>query len=305
MIITKKEKKNYLYGGIVLVIIGGGVLLYLIQTRGSAGDFLTVFGKLASLIGVIIGVVYLVQYNKLYQDKDVKLDIKNDMLTFEGENYSLKDGILSSQFTTTPKKDMYRVTLYLEQENKVKKIFEHIVFDLNEMTEFLKLIKPYRKTQVCLVSTNPYKIELFEGGFTYEGREILYDEVEKFDTIFIDASGTTYLDIEIILKNGDKIQTRLINGIEEYARAKYASLLSQSNGKRVPQITCVNSNFGTVITITDIIIIVLNYFYDCNIFKFFGIAMVIITFLYLLFNTSDVNKLCEGVRKIQKKMDKN
>ena len=230
VVITKKEKVNYLYAGAALVISGIAVLLYLVETRGASGDFITVFGKLGSLVAIIYGVVYLVRYDRFSQDKDVKFDIEDGNLTFEDKSYPLEESFLTLQFTTTPKKDMYRVTLFLEKEAKAQKIFEHVVFDIDEMAKFLKLIKPYRKTQVCLVSETPRTIQLFKGGFAYEGREILYDEVEKFDAILVNINATIYLDVKIALKNGDTIEKRLTNGMEEYARAKYASLVFKNGG---------------------------------------------------------------------------
>ena len=200
MTIAKKEKKNYLYGGIALVVGGTIMMLYLVETRGPAGDFVTAFGKVSSLIAIIMGIVYLVRYDRFYQEKSVELDIQNDILVFEDESYPLEGCFLTLQMQTTPKKDMYRLTLFLEKKSdKAKRIFENIVFDVKEMAEFLKLIKPYRKTKVCLVSEKPYKIQLFQGGFTYEGREILYNEVEQFDTTLVDIGGDAYLDIEILV----------------------------------------------------------------------------------------------------------
>lgn len=305
MKIVKKEKTVYFFLGITFVFGGLALLLYFIDTRGAAGDFITVFGKLASIVVVIVGIGYFVLYGRFYQNKNVAISIEDGVLRFEDKSYLLDGSFLTLQMKTTPKKDMYQVTLFLEKNNKSQKIFERIVFNLNEMQEFLKLIKPYRKTKVCLVDEKPYKIQLFDGGFTYEGREILYDEVQSFDTVFIDTKGIPYLDIEIVLKNGDKIETRLNNGIKEYARAKYASLICQNGGKKFSPIACSKNYLGTIIFGADVIAMGLNYLFDWEVVRVFGVIMVIVTFFYVLISVPAIDELCEEVRQIQQEMDCN
>lgn len=305
MKIVKKEKRNYLFSGLMLVVSGALIMIYLIETRGDAGDFSTVFGKLASLVSVIIGIVYLVRYSKFYQERDEEFDIKDNTLYFQDKSYPLQDSFLSLQFRQTPNADMFRVTLFLQYNQKTQKVFEHIVFDAHEMATFLKLIKPYRKSKTCLVDEEHWRIELFQEGFMYEKREIFYDEVEKFDTIFIDTKAAWYMDIDIVLKSGEKIDARLSNGYKEYARAQLAALFVQANGKEIPQIECTQRRkWGVFIAIIDIVIIALIYISGDEVFQFFGLVMGIVTYFYV---TSSIDlettiKICQEMKALQKKV---
>ncbi len=299
MTIEKKEKKSYLYTGFIFLFSGILLLFYLVKARGPVGDFITVFSKLFSVIVVIYGIIYLVRYNKFYQENDVKFVIKDNTLFFDDKEYSLKNKYLTLQFNQSPNKELFNVTLNLEEDKKSQTIFKDLVFSLYEMEEFLKLIKPYRKNDTCLLEDDPYKIKLFEDGFSFENREILYKEIQSFKTKLIDVSGALYLDIEIALKNNTKIEKRLTNGYTEYARAIYAKKLFEANSKEIPPIVCPKDGIlGTLLAIIAPLTIFLLYIFDDSMLPFAILVFVLVIF-YAFFNNISEKKICKELLKIE------
>ena len=296
MKIRRKEKKSFLYTGVILLFSGISLLFYLVIFIGVSDDFLPNFGKLSSVIMIIFGIVNLVKYDKYTQAKDVDFTITNNFVNYNGQQYSLKDKFLTIR--SAQEKDFYRVSLWIEQGKTAEKIFEHVVFDIEEMALFLKMIKPYRKSDVCPIE-NSEKIKLFENGFIFENQEILYDEIESFDAKRIDINGAKYLDIDIKLKNGQRIDTRLAGGTKEYAKALYANMQYVDPNIAIKCNAKYKGLLGWIVVAIDIIL-VFSFFFDYG-DESLIYWIIIITTLYLTFNTTDTMELCEEIEKLQQK----
>lgn len=295
MKITKKEITSLLYRGSVFLFGGLLLLFYLVNFVGVSDDFLPNFGKIASLVFIIVGITDLINYGKYLQDKEVEFIIENNILKYNGQIYPLKEAFLTLQ--STQKKDFFRISLWIERKEQLKQIFENVVFDTDEVVEFLKIIKPYRKTNVCLLESSE-RVKLFENGLIFENREILYDEIEKFETKRIEINSREYLDIVIVLKNGYKIEKRLDGGIKEYAKVIYAGMKFDASGLFFEE--C-KSYFppavGWIIGIIDVVV-VLQLLLGYGLFSSVAVVMFIITILYLAFNTNDSVELCKEIQKL-------
>jgi len=153
--------------------------------------------------------------------------------------------------------ELYKVSLWLEKDKNTIQIFEDIVFNKDEMHSFLKLIKPYRKTDICLLE-NKEKLEINEGktidnelkkdklqenqklengdlitlfnkGLMVEKREILYNEIVGFSANIAKVYEKRYVDINILLKNETTIKARL-NSYDDQAKALYAKRFFELKG---------------------------------------------------------------------------
>ena len=298
MNIQKKPKSTF-YIGLSSVIVGGILLYYLMTTRGDAGDFITVFGKLFAVGLIINGIYHIIKYDQYSQLEDVAFDIANNKLQFKDKTYPLDGAYLTLRYTRY--KNLFRTTLWLEKDDEVVEIFKNVVFDIDEMANLLALIKPYRKSDICLAKAEFGKIKLFKDGFTYENREILYDEIEKFDTKLIEINSDYYLDIDIILKNGTHIENRLNGGIPEYAKALYASMQFDLGQEFEDEIVCPHKSKAGLYTLIIDLGIVGYILYDHS-FVESGIMLILfVTTIYaMFFDFSYQYKLCQEMQKIHK-----
>ena len=295
MLIEAKEKPLYFYGGIAAVVSGVFLLYYLMTYHGAAGDFLTVFGKILSVVLIVFGVVYLVKYDRYKQAVDLLFDIREGKLFLNDMTYALENAYLTVSYTKSD--ELFRTSLWLEKDGTTVEIFKHAVLNLEEMANFLTLIKPYRKSDLCLSKEEVGKIRLFEGGFAFENREIFYNEVEKFDTQWVKMSGQNFLDIHIVLKNSEQIDKRLVDGTQEYAKALYASMLFNRDEPLNFSLLCPPKSYlGYIVLISDLITVGLIVYNE----KFLplGAVMLFVTTLYVSFNANDERMLCKEIEKI-------
>jgi len=299
--IAKKDKKSLLYKGIFLLLGGIALLFYLVNFIGVSEDFLPNFGKLASLVMIIFGIANIYNYDRYSQDYEAYFSIKDNVLKFEEKRYDIKGAFLSIR--SLKKEDFYRVTLWIEKkEEKATTAFEDVVFNTDEMKQFLEMIKPYRKSQECLLD-NEKRVKLFDDGFIFENREILYDEIEKFETKLIKYNESNlYLDINIVLKNGDILDKRLNGGIKEYAKVIYARMKYEGADffiKNCPKNDMDIYDWG--ITIVDVTVILMAYF-GYELFEFLAIVMFFVTMLYLSarLDFSETAELCKEIQRLQK-----
>jgi len=299
MTIMKKEKQIYFYGGMVAIIIGGVLLFYLMTYKGASGDFPTVAEKLLSLFCIISGTTYLIKYNNYIQYQDVSLDIEENDFVYNEKKYSLNEVYLTVSYTKSG--GFFRSSLWLEKDDIATEIFKNIVFDIDEMANFLYMIKPYRKSDVCLAKKDIGKITLFYGGFAFQKREILYNEIEKFDITVIKADGRDFLDIKLILKNRDKIEERLIDGIQEYAKAIYAHMLFEHDGFLAFDLDCPKESIWWIIVLCFNLAVVGVITYNHQFIEI-GIAVILlVTTVYISFSSSFDIALCQEVQKIHEK----
>ncbi len=108
-------------------------------------------------------------------------DIKNNILYFNKNKFDLQNSYLF--FHLYECGDNITVALYQEKRDKIVTIFSKIIFNRNELLEFLKLIKPYRKFNAFpwdKFNTNS-TLYVCRDGFIIDGREIFYSEVKKVD----------------------------------------------------------------------------------------------------------------------------
>ena len=296
MIIQQKEKPLYFYGGLIAIIIGGFFLFYLMDYKSESGDFLTVMGKLFSLTCVILGIISALRYDKYRQPKDVSLEIDENNLIYNDKEYPLSESYLTTNYTKSS--DFFRTTLWLEKDDTATEIFKNVVLNLEEMANFLDIIKPYRKSNVCLAKKSRGKITLFNGGFIFEKREILYTEIEKFETIIVKTDGRDYLDIEVVLKNGEKIDKRLIDGNHEYAQALYAEILFKDKELSKIDFNCPKKSIWWIVVVVFNLAIVGFITYN-NQFVEVGISVILlITTVYATFRKTSVIALCQEIQKI-------
>jgi hypothetical protein len=294
MKISKKDTVIFFIVGIIFFIFG----LWLINSLGNENEFLPVFGKLIGVGFIIFGVHQVIQYFILSQASSFKIDIKDDYLIFNDKKYSLKNSKITVEFSK--KESLTRVTLRVENENKVEIVFKNLVFEDKELKEFLELIKPYLKHKNIIedIEEKNETFRLFKDGFALNNREFYYDEIEDIKTTLIDSSGSYYLDIEIFLKSGEIIDKRLINGSNEYAKAIFAKL--KHKGDII--IDCKDDKkLGIYIILAiDIITAILIYIND----KFWilgGIMLFVNTFYFdYKLNSSYNLKLCQKVKELSK-----
>jgi len=294
--VSKKNPLSSLIVGIIFFIFG----FWLIASLGTENEFLPVFGKLIGVGFVIFGVNLVIQYFKFYQPLSFLIDIKDDYFIFEGKKYSLKNSKITVEF---PRIDpITRVTLRIENENRVELIFKNIVFYDKELKELLELIKPYLKHKEIVekIEEKNETFRLLKDGFAINNREFYYDEVKEIETTLINSNGTYYLDFKVILKNGEIIDKRLIGGSDEYAKAIFAKL---KHSKEDIIIYCDDSKkIGLYIILAiDIITAILIYFNEK--FWVLGGVMFFVSAFYFDYNinSSYEAKLCKKVKKLFKR----
>lgn len=301
MLIKKKENNLYFYFGVIGFLAGFLLLFYLMSVKGSSGDFFTVFGKLFSIGLIIFGIVYFKRYEKFKQFKDVNIDIKRNEFIVEDKKYLLDNSYLTTSFTKSD--NLFCVSLWIEKDNKTVEVFKNFVLDLDEMANFLSMIKPYRKSNILLAKNESGKIKLFDGGFAFENREFFYEEIEKFDTELVITDSAYYLDIKILFKNSQMLEQRLNGGIKEYAKAMYAFLVFDSKNfskyslEDYLALFCPKKSYwGIIIFVLDIITAGLIFYNE----KFFalGAVMLFVTAFYPWFDNDFKRKLCKEIMKI-------
>ena len=296
MIILKKDKKIYLYIALTTIIGGVVLLFYLIEYRGASGDFLTVIGKLLSIISIISGITYMVKYNKYTQRENVHFHINDNLLVYNDKKYTLDNAYLTISYDTSDK--LFCTNLWIEKDNKAIEIFKNVVFNIEEMDKFLYIIKPYRKTNINLIKKEIGQIQLFNGGFTLKKREIFYNEIEKFDTQLIKTDGVDFLDIKIILKNGEKIEKRLVDGKKEYAKAIYANLIFEHNNSSKFDIGCNKKSIWWIIILFFNIFTILFIIYNNKFIEYGIFILLIVDTIYITFNNNSNIDLCQEIQKI-------
>ena len=258
MLIKQKANNEYLKLGIAL--IGIAILLFfaLVSVDFPAGNIAGGLGKFFSLILFIFGLAKMQTYHEYKQEKEITFDIKNKKAFCNDTEYLLANAYMSIDFKQSD--DFYQVTLWHETKTKTVAIFEDVVLDSGEMQNFLELIKPYRKTEICLLENQAIKSEentkvvdetvneqcekvkeiqkvqrnrligLFDKGLIVENREILYNEIVSFSATITKKYEKRYLDVNIVLKNGAEIKVRLKDENEQ-AKALYAHLFFTLEGK--------------------------------------------------------------------------
>ncbi len=253
MKITTKANSEYLQLGVAFIVIAIGLFFALGLLDASAKELMGL-GRFFALVLFIFGVAKIHKFHQFKQEKEAAFEIKNKKVIFNNQEYLLENGYLSVEFKEED--ELYKVSLWLEKDKKTIQIFEDIVLNKDEMHSFLQLIKPYRKTDICLVENkenaainkktivndkkdNSSKnqtlekdelIMLFDKGLIINKREIFYSEIVKFLAEMTEFHGKRYVDIEIILKNKAKIKERLSNQ-NDHAKALYAKHFFNLQGK--------------------------------------------------------------------------
>jgi len=143
MLIKQKANDVKLQLGIAYIVIAIVLFVALGSLESTAKDIMGV-GRFFSLILFIAGLVNIQKYHQYKQEKELFFDIKDQKIFYKDEEHPLK-GFLSITFKEED--GFYLVSLWDED----RQIFEDVVFDKEEMEEFLALIKPYRKTDICLL----------------------------------------------------------------------------------------------------------------------------------------------------------
>ena len=293
MTVSKKNTFIFFIVGIVFFIFG----IWLIDSFKKESWFLGAFvGILVGIWSVVVGISMVINFFKLYQAVDVKIDIKDDYLIFEDEKYPLKDAKITVEFPYID--PITRVTLRIERKNKIETVFEDLVFYDRELKELLELIKPYLKHKDILEKIEKKEtLILFEDGFALNNRDFYFDEVEYIETTLV-SSGTYYLDLKIVLKNGEIISERLTGGSDEYAKAIFLEL----KYKGVKFISCGEDKKKVLYTILaiDVIVAILIYF-DERFWSLGGVMFFINSFYFgRKLDSSYEKKLCKKVKKLFK-----
>lgn len=289
VIVSKKNISLYLIIGILCFIFG----VWLISSLGYENEFLPVFGKLVGVGIVIFGIFLIVQFVQLSQPYDYEIAIKDNYLIFNDEKFLLQQSYLTIEFLR--KEPIMRVTLRVESENNTQIVFKNLVFYDTELKMLLEMIKPYLKNETLVekIEEKNETLRLFENGFALNNREFYYNEVKDIQTTLIDT-GTYYLDYKIVLRNGEVIEKRLINGSNEYAKAIYTKLKLQNNTILYCQENKIIS--GYVILGIDILTAILIYYNET--FWILGGIVFFVNVFYLSSNRSYEIELCKKVREL-------
>ena len=267
--------------------------VWLISSLGYENEFLPVFGKLVGVGIVIFGIFLIVQFVQLSQPYDYEIAIKDNYLIFNDEKFLLQQSYLTIEFLR--KEPIMRVTLRVESENNTQIVFKNLVFYDTELKMLLEMIKPYLKNETLVekIEEKNETLRLFENGFALNNREFYYNEVKDIQTTLIDT-GTYYLDYKIVLRNGEVIEKRLINGSNEYAKAIYTKLKLQNNTILYCQENKIIS--GYVILGIDILTAILIYYNET--FWILGGIVFFVNVFYLSSNRSYEIELCKKVREL-------
>ena len=225
MVIQRKEQPWMLLWGFALFLVGLITLALLMQQKGHV-DILTALGRLMSILMMLAGIGQIVLYAKTNQVEDLTVKIKDDRLFLNQESYNLKGAYLSVELEA--KAQRYRVTLRLERKKEVKVLFENVVMDEAELKEFLALIRPYRKSDVCLKDVTG-EFELMQEGFIIDGREILYNEIKSFQAVEVHSNVGDYVELTIHLKNSDIIITSVSGDAKMRAKPLFAAMRFRYN----------------------------------------------------------------------------
>jgi hypothetical protein len=307
MVITKKDYYLFLLIGLTSIIFGiVSFWIGWVNFFAHENDFFPAMERVIRAFLVIYGIVMLVKYFKTYQNKEYHLSIKDDKLYINDKTFDIKNKNLTYEF----KKD---AIIILTLRNGKKIILKNVVLSVDEFVKLLTFLKPYLKNQQIFnkkLSENiklDHYINLFEDGFTLNNRFFKYDEIKDINTQIIDSLGNYYYDFEIIFKNGEKIQKRLINGTKEYAKMRYVKLKFLDLGNI--DLECEKPKTGIVfytILLIDISLPFLMY-YNEDIAGILFFPMLFISYFYLTNTKSDEffeYKLCKETQKIIDKFNK-
>ncbi len=305
MIISEKREAGFFLIGLGIAMGGAAMFLFILNLYGYSKDAFTIFGKLIAIGIIILGISIIITAIKFNQAEELKFEIKNNKLIFESRVYNLENSFLIVDFEKDKDYDgKYRVTLKLEKKDNLKTIFEKIVLNEDEMKEFLRLIKPYRKSDICLLEDKENKIiRYFKGGFVFENRDILYKDIKWFKTEITQINGPRYLDVEIGLKNGDIISKRLNGSKKEYAQVIYTQMIYENGGKK-PQVICKEykeAKYTGYLFGLNIILFILFIILQSPIMMFIFFGSTIITYLYTsYYDKKYPTRLCHAIKDFSK-----
>ena len=304
MIISEKREAGLFLFGLGIAIGGAAMFLVILNLYGYSKDAFTIFGKLVAIGIVLFGISMLVTSIKFNQAEELKFEIKNNKLIFKSRVYDLENSFLIVDFEKDKDYGKYRVTLKLEKKDNLKTIFEKIVLNEDEMKEFLKLTKPYRKSDICLFEDKENKIiRYFKGGFVFENRDLLYKDIKWFKTEITQINGPRYLDVEIGLKNGDIISKRLNGSKKEYAQVIYTRMIYENGGKK-PQVICKEykeAKYQGYLFGLNIILFILFIILQSPIMMFIFSGSIIITYLYTSYYDKKYPiRLCYAIKDFSK-----
>ena len=321
MKISKKANNKFLQLGFTYIIIAVAMFIALGYLGKSAKELMGL-GRFFALILLIFGLAKIHKFHQFKQEKEETFEIKDKKVIFNNQEYLLENGYLSVEFKEED--EFYKVSLWLEKDKNTIQIFEDIVFNKDEMHSFLKLIKPYRKTDICLLENkenleineektidnelkkdelqenqkleNGDLITLFNKGLMVEKREILYSEIANFLANITVINEKRYVDIDIVLKNKTEIKERL-NSYDDQAKALYAKRFFELKGDiSKDDYPCYKYNFWVAFVI---LILIAAGFSG----KFGFIAVIAALFLAVIYFASLIDffyhkDICKKVQKI-------
>ncbi len=215
MTISKKSAEELLYKSIFYGTIGVFALIYIVSGKQKIDDIFIFLAFAFAIFLIIKGLWHFIEIKECKQESEYKFDIKNNILYFNKNKFDLQNSYLF--FHLNECGDNISVALYQEKRDKIITIFSKIIFNRNELLEFLKLIKPYRKFNAFpwdKFNTNK-TLYVCKDGFIIDGREIFYNEVKKMDweTKFNHnmTAKTRIVTLYIDLKNGENIMEIFYN----------------------------------------------------------------------------------------------
>jgi len=212
MTISKKSAEELLYKSIFYTLIGVFALIYIVSGKQKI-DNIFIFSAFAFASFLIFkGLWHFIEIKECKQESKSLFDIKNDILYFNKNKFDLQNSYLF--FHLNECGDNITVALYQEKRDKIVTIFSKIIFNRNELLEFLKLIRSYRKFNAFpwdKFNTNS-TLYVCRDGFIIDGREIFYSEVKKVDwetTFHYEMTARIRIvTFYIYLKNGKRVKGR-------------------------------------------------------------------------------------------------
>ena len=181
MKITQKSNGRYVVKSILFTIgaIAAGYASY--RFGYGFGFFVAYITLFASFFLFAAAVSYAHRAYLCRQSRVYEFTIKEDTLLFDAKSVSLKDETLFFKLLSCG--DLKRISLYVNDNKKIRNIFENVIFDDAEYKAFISVILPYKKLKRLIPhKTNLFDLYVCEEGFAIEGEEFLYDEIVSFKT---------------------------------------------------------------------------------------------------------------------------